>query len=73
MKVLVQSGIGLALIPAGAADNEASLGMVNALPFDTPRNAFPSLPTRPDAGFHGIPRSCTPRSWVSCEWNTEPL
>lgn len=33
MKVLVQSGIGLALIPAGAADNEASLGKVKALPF----------------------------------------
>ena len=33
MKVLVQSGVGLALIPAGAADNEANLGLIKVLPF----------------------------------------
>jgi DNA-binding transcriptional LysR family regulator len=50
IKVMVQSGIGHALVPAGAADREAELGLIKILPI-VPAHAITIECYRPRAGL----------------------
>ena len=50
IKVMVQAGIGHALVPAGAADHEAELGLIKILPI-TPSHAISIECYRPRAGL----------------------
>ena len=50
IKVMVQSGIGHALVPAGAADQEAELGLIKILPI-APAHAITIECYRPRVGL----------------------